>query len=92
MTQRILRNKAKCLKCGDVIESKYRWDYVSCSCGSLAVDGGRDYLKRCGSLEEGSYEDLSEYTDEPEPPKKDLDHFSLAEWGTLEAIMNSGEK
>lgn len=42
----ILRNRAKCLKCGEIIESKHRHDYVTCKCGNLAVDGGRDYLKR----------------------------------------------
>lgn len=40
------KNKAKCLSCGDVIESTHRHDYVRCSCGNLAVDGGHDYLKR----------------------------------------------
>jgi hypothetical protein len=70
MTQRILHNRAKCLKCEDIIESIHRHDFVSCSCGALSVDGGKDYLKRCGTLEEGSYEDLSESTDEPEPPRK----------------------
>ncbi len=43
---RIIENKAKCLKCGDVIESKYTHDYVQCSCGNISVDGGKDYLKR----------------------------------------------
>lgn len=43
---RIIENKAKCLKCGDVIESIDRHDYVQCSCGNISVDGGKDYLKR----------------------------------------------
>lgn len=43
---RIVENKAKCLKCGDVIESIDRHDYVQCSCGNISVDGGKDYLKR----------------------------------------------
>lgn len=38
-------NAAKCLCCGDIIESKHRHDYVSCSCGMCAVDGGHDYQK-----------------------------------------------
>lgn len=29
-----------------------------CSCGSCAVDGGLDYLRRCGNL--GDWEELSE--------------------------------
>lgn len=42
----ILRNAAECRRCGDVIESKHRHDFVSCSCGAISVDGGRSYLKR----------------------------------------------
>lgn len=48
----IVRNAAECARCGDVIESKYRHDFVSCSCGAIFVDGGTDYLRRGGeSLE-----------------------------------------
>ena len=50
-------NKAKCLKCGDVIESTYRHDFVTCSCGNLSVDGGHDYLKRC--FKSSEWEDMS---------------------------------
>lgn len=38
-------NKVKCLKCGDIIESKYRHDYVTCSCGYISIDGGDDYQR-----------------------------------------------
>jgi len=57
----IISNKAKCLKCGDVIESKSVHDFVTCSCGSLSVDGGKDYLRRVGNY--GDFEDLSEIQD-----------------------------
>lgn len=56
----ILVNKIKCKKCRDVIESKSVHDFKTCKCGAVAVDGGRCYLRRCGSRE-----DLSE-TDETE--------------------------
>lgn len=46
MMTKIIENKAKCLMCGDIIESKHRHDYVTCSCGNLSVDGGTDYLRR----------------------------------------------
>jgi len=39
-------NSAKCLMCGDILRSRSRHEYVICSCGNLAVDGGIDYLKR----------------------------------------------
>jgi len=42
----IKSNKARCTVCGDIIESKHRHDYVSCKCGAISVDGGKDYLKR----------------------------------------------
>lgn len=38
-----IKNKAKCLKCKDIIESAYRHDLVKCKCGAIFVDGGKDY-------------------------------------------------
>ena len=54
---RIIRNAIRCKKCGDVIESKAVHDFKLCSCGAGAVDGGHDYLRRCGNLED--WEELS---------------------------------
>lgn len=54
----IIRNKIRCKKCGDIIESVSVHDFKFCSCGACAVDGGHDYLRRCGNLED--WEDLSE--------------------------------
>lgn len=56
--EEIISNKIKCKKCGDIIESKSINDYKKCSCGAVAVDGGKDYLKRIGNEE--NYEELSE--------------------------------
>ena len=53
----IISNKIKCKKCGDIIESTSTNDYKKCSCGAVAVDGGKDYLKRIGN--ENDYEELS---------------------------------
>ena len=60
--RRIVRNAMKCLKCGDIIESKYRHDFVECSCGAIFVDGGHDYLRRGfkQGLTPDDYEDLTE--------------------------------
>ena len=55
--EEIISNKIKCKKWGDIIESKSTNDDKKCSCGSVAVDGGRDYLKRIGNEED--YEELS---------------------------------
>jgi DNA-directed RNA polymerase subunit N (RpoN/RPB10) len=54
----IMRNRIKCLKCGDIIESKYRWNMVWCSCKAVAVDGGQDYFRRVGNPED--YEELND--------------------------------
>ena len=42
----ILRNSARCDDCGDEIESVDRWDFRTCWCGNLFVDGGKDYIRR----------------------------------------------
>ena len=44
--EEIISNKIKCKKCGDIIESKSTNDYKRCSCGDVAVDGEKEYLKR----------------------------------------------
>jgi hypothetical protein len=56
----IVSNKAQCRICGDIIESKHRHDFVKCSCGAIAVDGGKDYLKRSAKNFDDIIE-LSEY-------------------------------
>lgn len=55
----LIRNRIKCLKCGDIIESKYTHDFVQCSCGACFVDGGHDYMRIGGKKED--WEDLSEW-------------------------------
>ena len=53
----IIKNAIKCKKCGDEIESKTVHDFRFCKCGSVAVDGGHDYLRRCGNRED--WEEMS---------------------------------
>lgn len=48
----IIRNAAQCAKCGDIVESKHRHDFASCSCGAIFVDGGKEYLRAGGKLED----------------------------------------
>lgn len=47
-----MKNIAKCAKCGMIIESKTRHDFQRCNCGAIAVDGGEDYIRRCGNPED----------------------------------------
>lgn len=35
-----MKNRAKCLKCKDVLESFHAYDYVECSCGEIGISGG----------------------------------------------------
>lgn len=43
-------NAALCRKCGDIIISRHRHDFVECGCGSIGVHGGDDYNRRVGDL------------------------------------------
>ena len=47
----IVQNAVTCLNCGDFIYSAHRHHYNQCTCGSIAVDGGQDYLRRVGALD-----------------------------------------
>jgi tRNA(Ile2) C34 agmatinyltransferase TiaS len=63
--RRILHNRVRCLACGQTVESLSRHDFRWCPCGTIAVDGGSEYLRRVGNLDK--YEELSEETDDPPP-------------------------
>lgn len=58
---KIIKNSARCLKCNEEIESTHRHDFAVCSCWiasqgmeGIAVDGGKDYLRRIGTSEDTS--------------------------------------
>lgn len=55
---KIIKNRARCKNCGDIIESNYRNDIKSCHCGAITVDGGHDYIRR-GFDKRENLEDLS---------------------------------
>ena len=55
---KIIRNKIRCKKCGEIIESFSVHDFKFCKCEAVAVDGGHEYLRRCGNQED--WEDHSE--------------------------------
>lgn len=66
--RKIICNAIRCNHCGDVIRSTYRHDYVCCSCGKVAVDGGSDYLRRAFTTPD-DYTELSEcvHVDDDKP-------------------------
>lgn len=41
----IIRNKVRWKKCNDIIKSKNNYDFRYCKCGSIFVDGGKEYQK-----------------------------------------------
>ena len=58
MQVKIIKNRIKCKYCGDIIESKSRYDFKFCSYGKVSIDGEQFYLKRSGNLDD--WEELSE--------------------------------
>ena len=59
--KKLIRNRCKCNKCKDIIESKHRHDFVRCKCGAIFTDGGTDYIRR-GYQSKDDIIDLSEYS------------------------------
>ncbi len=47
----LIKNRAQCLVCFDIIISTHRHDFVSCKCGAISVDGGLAYSRRLGEPE-----------------------------------------
>ena len=63
---RLIRNAIRCKKCGDEIESTHGYDFKYCSCGSVFIDGGREYGRYGypgGNIEDW-IENLMEYEEE----------------------------
>lgn len=44
-------SKIQCRKCLDVIQSEYRHDFKWCRCKSIYIDGGSDYTRIGGNIE-----------------------------------------
>ncbi|MCK5016225.1 MAG: hypothetical protein KAS32_04055 [Candidatus Peribacteraceae bacterium] len=61
--QRIKVNKIKCLSCNDIIESIHRYDFKTCSCGDVSVEGGKEYIRRFSLHGAKGFEELSEHED-----------------------------
>jgi len=62
--RKILHNRIQCTHCKDIIESTYTHDFKWCSCGKVAVDGGKQYLKRSFTDSPDDIIELSEYCEE----------------------------
>ena len=66
----IKRNAAKCNHCGDVIESTHVHDFKWCSCETVFVDGGHQYLRRGFVNSPLDFTDLSEYEEVDVPDEE----------------------
>lgn len=59
--KKIIKNAIRCKYCGDTIESTSVHDFKYCSCKSVSVDGGYEYLRRSYTNSQNDFEELSEY-------------------------------
>lgn len=41
----LMRNRAKCKLCNEILESFHSHDHVICSCGEISIDGGQQSFK-----------------------------------------------
>lgn len=69
---KVVRNRARCKRCNDIIESKHKYDFVSCRCKAISLDGGTEYQRYIGSREDFDFS-LSEYIFESEEEKKRIE-------------------
>ena len=58
--QVITQNAAVCHLCGEFIESKHGHDFKWCSCENVAVDGGKNYIRRAFN-DKGTFTEMNEY-------------------------------
>lgn len=86
MTKSIWITKLFCKVCGDIIQSKHRHDYVTCSCGSCSIDGGTDYVKVSwaqGQKPEDCYELITEKIKGRVRSKQEIEDSKLAMWESI---------
>jgi len=67
--RKLIRNRAQCLDCMDIIESIGRHHFTTCKCYSdetktgIFIDGGQCY-QRSGAYDFSKFKDLSEYEED----------------------------
>jgi tRNA(Ile2) C34 agmatinyltransferase TiaS len=42
----LVKNRAACGECGEILESKSVHDFRTCLCGKRSIDGGLEYTRR----------------------------------------------
>jgi hypothetical protein len=63
-------DKYMCVKCKDIIYSRYQGEFVTCKCGAISVDQTRFYTRQIGNR--GDFLDVPENTDPWPFPTVDL--------------------
>lgn len=61
MAGKLILNRAMCRLCNDIITSESGYDFKSCFCGEISVDGGLEYTRRVANKLENVIE-MSEYS------------------------------
>ena len=66
VTEKLIRNRIRCLHCLEIIESTHVHDFKYCGCGKVFVDGGREYCRYGypGGNVEDHIEFMAEYEEE----------------------------
>lgn len=97
MTEHIISNQAKCRWCGDVIYSAHVHDYVTCTCESIIVDGGNEYLRHGWNkstdfidmsltMDEDDFQSILAYTKEMYQDRNELGIL----YGVFRALRDNG--
>lgn len=59
-------NQIQCKRCGGIIVSEHNHDLKWCKCRGVAVDGGKDYLKRLTGDPSAEFIELSVFDTAPD--------------------------
>lgn len=93
-----MRNRAKCKKCGDVLESFHRHDYVTCSCGQISIDGGQDCFRANAfdwtnflRLDDQDREIPVKVVDKENVEKEEMPQESLEPWQIFDELIKQYE-
>jgi len=75
-----LCNKIRCPVCEEVIQSYHIHDFKFCKCGSVAIDGGNDYLRRVSEVD---WEELTILDDGSHETRRNNLRWSIATYKGL---------
>lgn len=59
----IIRNRAKCRLCRDILESITPTECITCRCGEITIAGGKEFIHRCWTTDRNNIIEMIEYAD-----------------------------